>query len=846
VVAYEVAEIAVRATISALPVSSQGALRKHSYYLDSLTTDRLVSLRHSGKEGMDMSKKLIATMAVVAVFVTGGSPAYAGVDPGDLCKEAKAKATGKKAFDLLKAFGKNTKKPNTAELDQDISKAQSKFTKGFIKAEGKSGCLTSGDSGAIEAKVDAFVLDAIWAIPPYCGDGMVAPSEECDGLDFGALWPGCPPELPVGTVVCDADCRIDTSNCSPTSGNSALDCQRTIERVGMLYADEILDQIETCTAPGQTASLRTCLGSSAVQQRRSSIRTHWGSATASPCAGVNVWSDLGYLQTCAAAPSSCTFSSAVFETPGLRNDLLDCLACKLGEHLEQAGVSLFGDSAVVDQCHASIAVEGLRVLRTSLQQLDTCVQQPGATSVAVCYDVDLTAWRAQAESDCAGMDPFTNPGYPQLCSGVAPTPPGYCAINAYPCAFGANSNLSAPGTANDLLDCITCQTEEGVVAVARDLHGANLCCTTSGCDTILTRHACREAAGTPVYYRIDEMLNPLGVPVWAEHAHGIDVGPDGWLYYTDSSAGGSYGVMKMSPEGGFGITVGETLSWPTGVVLDAAGNIYVTERDEHQVVKITPEGQTSVFAGTGEAGHSGDGGPATGAKIVSPDGIAVDPDGNVYFTESGLLQFYSEGIFTTASERVRVVDPSGTIHTLAGQDVFGVSGEDGPAESAQLYVPYSMRWGYDGTLLVGEDGAMRALRIDSSGTLTRVAGQPFDLPIGSHSGDGGPAKQARLYNSCGIAGDPDGNVLIASHQNARISLVDRLGSIITIAGTGMNSSWGSGSRAGLGGPAVLAEVGCPEDIVVAPNGRVYYVDYGWPPGLPFPADTFLVLTREPY
>ena len=76
-----------------------------------------------------------------------------------------------------------------------------------------------------------------------------------------------------------------------------------------------------------------------------------------------------------------------------------------------------------------------------------------------------------------------------------------------------------------------------MVAVARDLHGANLCCTASGCDTILTPHACREAAGTPVYYRIDEMLNPLGDPVWAEHAHGIHVGPDGWLYYTASSAG---------------------------------------------------------------------------------------------------------------------------------------------------------------------------------------------------------------------------------------------------------------------------------------------------------------------
>jgi hypothetical protein len=92
-----------------------------------------------------MLTKLVATIAV-GVFMIGGSNLYAGVDPGDLCKEKKAKAAGKKAFDLLKAFGKNIKKPNGAKLDQDVSKAQSKFTKGFDKAESKDGCQTTGDA----------------------------------------------------------------------------------------------------------------------------------------------------------------------------------------------------------------------------------------------------------------------------------------------------------------------------------------------------------------------------------------------------------------------------------------------------------------------------------------------------------------------------------------------------------------------------------------------------------------------------------------------------------------------------------------------------------------------------
>lgn len=98
---------------------------------------------------------------------------------GGLCKEKKTKAAGKKAFALLKAFGKNHKKPDAGKLESDISKAQSKFTKGFIKAEGKGQCLTSGDADPIEAQVDAFVLDVIGEVSPFIGDQRIIYS---DGL----------------------------------------------------------------------------------------------------------------------------------------------------------------------------------------------------------------------------------------------------------------------------------------------------------------------------------------------------------------------------------------------------------------------------------------------------------------------------------------------------------------------------------------------------------------------------------------------------------------------------------------------------------------------------------------
>jgi hypothetical protein len=122
---------------------------------------------------------------VLGVFVGAGAVAEAAVDPAIACKEKKAKATGKKASDLMKAFGKNIKKSNAAKLATDISKAQSKFTKAFTKAESGS-CKTSGDSGAIEAKVDALVFNAIGSVSPVCGDNIKAPDEDCDGADDAA------------------------------------------------------------------------------------------------------------------------------------------------------------------------------------------------------------------------------------------------------------------------------------------------------------------------------------------------------------------------------------------------------------------------------------------------------------------------------------------------------------------------------------------------------------------------------------------------------------------------------------------------------------------------------------
>ncbi len=97
----------------------------------------------------------------LAAWPCAGSQAVAGTSPADTCKDAKADAAGKKAAGLLEAYGKNIKKADALKLSSDVSKAQSKLTKAFVRAEGRGGCAISGDAAAIEAKVDAFVLDIV-------------------------------------------------------------------------------------------------------------------------------------------------------------------------------------------------------------------------------------------------------------------------------------------------------------------------------------------------------------------------------------------------------------------------------------------------------------------------------------------------------------------------------------------------------------------------------------------------------------------------------------------------------------------------------------------------------------
>ena len=207
----------------------------------------------------------------------------------------------------------------------------------------------------------------------------------------------------------------------------------------------------------------------------------------------------------------------------------------------------------------------------------------------------------------------------------------------------------------------------------------------------------------------------------------------------------------------------------------------------------------TTIAGTGEFGFSGDGGPATQAQIVAPLGVAVDGAGNLYIADSD-------------NRRIRKVDSAGTITTVAGTGEFGFSGDGGPATQAELYRPYGVAVDGAGNLYIADSDNRRIRKVDSAGTITTVAGTgEFGF-----SGDGGPATQAQIGYSRGVAVDGAGNLYIA--DRFRIRKVDSAGTITTVAGTG------EGGFSGDGGPATQAQISAPYGVAVDGAGNLYIAD----------------------
>ena len=297
--------------------------------------------------------------------------------------------------------------------------------------------------------------------------------------------------------------------------------------------------------------------------------------------------------------------------------------------------------------------------------------------------------------------------------------------------------------------------------------------------------------------------------------YSVAVDGSGNVYFSDQN---NARVRKISPSGivitvagngrpGYsgdsGPAAGASFDAPAGLALDTSGDLYVADSRNSAVRKISPEGVTTAFAGTGKPGYGGDGGPATSALLNGPTGLALDSHGNLYIADTGNCV-------------VRAVSPAGTISTAAGSGCYGYSGDGGAATAASFSAPTGLAFDSNGNLYIGDPAYSVVRKVTPEGIITTAAGSE---PPG-YGGDGGPATKAHLLGPIGLAVDASGDLLIADTGNNAIRRVASDGTITTLVGDGTSG------YSGDGGPAANALLNRPQGVAIGTGGDVYIADTG--------------------
>jgi DNA-binding beta-propeller fold protein YncE len=245
------------------------------------------------------------------------------------------------------------------------------------------------------------------------------------------------------------------------------------------------------------------------------------------------------------------------------------------------------------------------------------------------------------------------------------------------------------------------------------------------------------------------------------------------------------------------------LNNPFDLVFSPDGSLIFSDTFNHCIRRIDAiSGIISTICGTGERGYSGDGGPATHARLNEPYGVVIDRSGRVFLADR-------------LNRRVRVIDASGRIATLAGDGSGVFGGDGGPAEQAGLVEPNGLALSPDQSkLFIADVAGHRVRAVDfGSRTIETFAG----TGEARHDGDSGRALEAGIFGARAVAFAPDGSLYVMERQGSCIRRI-RDGIVETVAGTGERG------YAGDGGDARLAVFNAPKEMAVDPAGNIYVVD----------------------
>jgi len=303
-----------------------------------------------------------------------------------------------------------------------------------------------------------------------------------------------------------------------------------------------------------------------------------------------------------------------------------------------------------------------------------------------------------------------------------------------------------------------------------------------------------------------------------------------------------------------GVATNANLSNPLDALVDSIGNLLIADPGNNRIRKVDTNGIIITVAGRNVI----DGDIATNTALNHPYGIAFDSIGNLYLADSQnsrIRKVDTSGIITTVAgngifafagnggaaisgslkspvgialdafgnlfiadysdNRIRKVDTNGIISTLAGTGALGVySGDGGPATNAVLLEPFGVAVDAAGNCFIADTFGSVVLKVDANGVITRVAGK-----FSGFSGDGSAATNASLANPYSLAFDSVGNLFVADSNNTRIRKVNTNGIISTVAGNGGYADSGDG------GAATSASIGQPYAVTVDPAGNIFIADF---------------------